>query len=95
VHITLHHTVYIPDAVRAVTGLPVYDAISCCDFFTSGLRDNDRFGMDEWQDKWDGEQEMYNFGQELSLRSRHSLQSRFSIAGANRIAGTELQSLAP
>jgi len=53
------------DAVRHATGLPVYDAITNCDFFMDGMRDNDRFGLNDWQHKWDGRQEKYVFGQNL------------------------------
>merc|ERR1712151_652690 len=50
------------DAVRAATGLPVYDAITACDLFISGLVDNERFGLNDWHTDWDGEQESYVFG---------------------------------
>jgi hypothetical protein len=33
------------DAVRVATGLPVYDAITCCDFFIGSFADNPRFGI--------------------------------------------------
>lgn len=32
------------DAVRHATGLPVFDAITNCDFFVNSFRDNERFG---------------------------------------------------
>lgn len=41
------------DAVRQETGLPVYDAITNCDFFIDGFKDNDRFGLNGWQKEWD------------------------------------------
>jgi hypothetical protein len=53
------------DAVRAATGLPVFDAITCCDFFTRSFIDNPRFGINDWQEDWDGEQEAYKLGQHL------------------------------
>lgn len=53
------------DAVRAATGLPVYDAITCCDFFLAGVKDNARFGINDWRQKWDGQQEAYSFGANL------------------------------
>jgi hypothetical protein len=53
------------DAVRAATGLPVFDSITCCDFFISGFKDNVRFGINNWREKWDGVQEQYTFGQNL------------------------------
>ena len=34
------------DALRAATGLPVYDAITCADFFIDSKADNPRFGID-------------------------------------------------
>ena len=36
------------DALRAATGLPVFDAITNADFFMSGFKDNPNFGI-EWQ----------------------------------------------
>ncbi|XP_067017930.1 uncharacterized protein [Acropora muricata] len=33
------------DAIRFYTGLPVYDSITVCHFFISGLKDNPRFGL--------------------------------------------------
>lgn len=36
------------DALREATGLPVFDAITNCDFFVSGRMDNPRFGEPEW-----------------------------------------------
>jgi len=50
------------DALRAATRLPVYDAITCCDFFISGVKDNERFGIQGWQKKWDGVQDDYTYG---------------------------------
>ena len=42
------------DAVRFATGLPVFDAITCCDFFMSGCMDNKRFGLNKWQEERGG-----------------------------------------
>lgn len=64
------------DAVRKATGLPVYDAITNCDFFIDGFRDNDKFGLNGWQKVWDKEQEKYVFGQELSESARARLQTK-------------------
>jgi hypothetical protein len=36
------------DAIRHATGLPVFDAITCCDFFLKSLMDNKRFGVNDW-----------------------------------------------
>ena len=44
------------DAVRAATGLPVFDAITGCDLFLNSFIDNPRFGIDNWQKAWDGQQ---------------------------------------
>jgi len=54
------------DAVRHATGLPVYDAITSCNMFMAGVQNNPRFGLEEWRHKFDGEQEVYRFGQHLS-----------------------------
>jgi Ca2+-binding EF-hand superfamily protein len=53
------------DAVRAATGLPVYDAITGCDFFINGFKDNARFGINNWREQWDGQQDEYAFGANL------------------------------
>ena len=58
------------DAVRAAMGLPVYDAITACDFFMMGVQDNKRFGLQDWVDDWDGKQDKYKFGQELTEEER-------------------------
>jgi hypothetical protein len=42
------------DAVRNATRLPVLDAITNCDFFINAFKDNERFGMNDWQHEWDG-----------------------------------------
>ena len=47
------------DAIRFPTGLPVYDSITACQFFISGHKDNPRFGLQDWQDDWNEEQEEY------------------------------------
>lgn len=44
------------DAIRCATGLPVFDAITNCNFFMSGCLDNERFGKQGWQNDWDREQ---------------------------------------
>mmetsp|Transcript_19226 Transcript_19226/g.66272 ORF Transcript_19226/g.66272 Transcript_19226/m.66272 type:complete len:261 (-) Transcript_19226:118-900(-) len=61
------------DAVRNATGLPVYDAITCCNMFMAGVQNNPRFGLEEWQRKFDGEQEAYVFGQHLTPAQRANL----------------------
>eukprot|EP00746_Dinoflagellata_sp_MGD_P142024 gnl/MRDRNA2_/MRDRNA2_75035_c0_seq1.p1 gnl/MRDRNA2_/MRDRNA2_75035_c0~~gnl/MRDRNA2_/MRDRNA2_75035_c0_seq1.p1 ORF type:complete len:794 (+),score=156.32 gnl/MRDRNA2_/MRDRNA2_75035_c0_seq1:152-2533(+) len=62
------------DAVRAATGLPVFDAITCCDFFTRSFIDNPRFGVNDWQGEWDGEQDAYRLGQNLDLDDLSKMQ---------------------
>jgi len=54
------------DALRYHTGLPVWDAITGCDFYVSAFQDNPRFGINEWQQSWDGDQEEYEFGMHLT-----------------------------
>jgi hypothetical protein len=53
------------DALRQATRLPVYDAITCCNFFITGLQDNPLFGLNSWQKGWDGKQASYTFGANL------------------------------
>ncbi|CAK9089471.1 unnamed protein product [Durusdinium trenchii] len=54
------------DALRYHTGLPVWDAISCADFYVSAFQDNKRYGQADWQEDWDGEQEEYELGKNLT-----------------------------
>jgi hypothetical protein len=61
------------DALRAFTRLPVYDAITCCDFFITGAQDNKRFGIQGWQKTWDGKQADYSFGANLNASDRLEL----------------------
>jgi hypothetical protein len=61
------------DAFRAATRLPVYDAITGCDFFISGRKDNERFGLNNWQKGWDGVQDGYKFGDNLNKGERGEL----------------------
>lgn len=67
------------DAIRQATGLPVYDAITCCDFFVGALTDNKRFGINDWQDAWDGVQDDYKYGQNLSKADREALVNKCSF----------------
>ena len=57
------------DAVRHATGLPVFDAITACDFFLSSRMDNPRFGLNNWQETWDQEQDHYDFKKDKKDRS--------------------------
>lgn len=61
------------DALRKETGLPVYDAITGCDFFMTGVQDNERFGVQDWQVQWDGKQEEYTFAKNLSEEEKAKL----------------------
>lgn len=61
------------DAIRASTGLPVFDAITSCDFFLTGAQDNARFGIQNWQAQWDGVQDDYKFGANLTDAQKGSL----------------------
>eukprot|EP00928_Gymnodinium_smaydae_P028431 TRINITY_DN2168_c0_g1_i1.p1 TRINITY_DN2168_c0_g1~~TRINITY_DN2168_c0_g1_i1.p1 ORF type:complete len:688 (-),score=120.66 TRINITY_DN2168_c0_g1_i1:340-2403(-) len=58
------------DALRHATGLPVFDAITNADFFISARQDNPRFGLNQWQNDWDGAQDEYSFGQNLTDEQR-------------------------
>ena len=51
----------------------MYDAITACDFFISGAQDNKRFGTNDWQHEWDGVQESYEFGANLTSVERQGL----------------------
>jgi len=61
------------DALRAQFGLPVWDAITCADFFISARKDNPRFGLNQWQLDWDGVQDDYHFGQNLNAGEKSRL----------------------
>ena len=50
------------NAIREVSMLPVYDAITCCNFYVQAYQEEDRYGKQGWQDEWDGVQEEYVFG---------------------------------
>uniref|UniRef100_A0A7S2LEE3 Uncharacterized protein n=1 Tax=Zooxanthella nutricula TaxID=1333877 RepID=A0A7S2LEE3_9DINO len=61
------------DALRAQFSLPVWDAITCADFFISSRKDNPRFGLNQWQADWDGIQDEYTLGQNLSQEAQSRL----------------------
>ena len=61
------------DAIRFYTGLPVYDSITACHFFISGHKDNPRFGLQGWQDQWDGKQDEYTYGANLTEEEQKEL----------------------
>jgi hypothetical protein len=54
------------DALRKETKLAVFDAITCANMFMAGFQDNPRFGLNEWQNAWDGTQYAYTYAQNLS-----------------------------
>jgi len=61
------------DDVRAATGLPVYDAITCCDSVMMGFVDNPRFGLNTWHKSFDGEREQYKLGDCLGPEGKRRL----------------------
>merc|ERR1719329_551499 len=61
------------DALRAATNLAVFDAITAADFYINAYKDNPRFGVNDWQEEWDGEHEAYSFGQNLIEADRKEL----------------------
>ena len=58
------------DAVRAATGLPVFDSISTSNAFMASMQDNPLFGASDWQEKWDGKQDDYHFGDNLTAEQK-------------------------
>ena len=61
------------DILRKETGLPVWDAITCCDMFINGYVDNPRFGANDIHEAWDGEQEDYTYGDYLTEEEKAQL----------------------
>eukprot|EP00746_Dinoflagellata_sp_MGD_P015692 gnl/MRDRNA2_/MRDRNA2_134978_c0_seq1.p1 gnl/MRDRNA2_/MRDRNA2_134978_c0~~gnl/MRDRNA2_/MRDRNA2_134978_c0_seq1.p1 ORF type:complete len:370 (-),score=70.02 gnl/MRDRNA2_/MRDRNA2_134978_c0_seq1:40-1149(-) len=72
------------DAIRRATGLPVYDAITAADMFMSGMQDNERFGRNDWQEPWDGEQADYKYGEEVPEDQRDMIVNRRKVFNAMR-----------
>eukprot|EP00928_Gymnodinium_smaydae_P007338 TRINITY_DN1264_c1_g2_i1.p1 TRINITY_DN1264_c1_g2~~TRINITY_DN1264_c1_g2_i1.p1 ORF type:complete len:765 (+),score=99.06 TRINITY_DN1264_c1_g2_i1:65-2359(+) len=66
------------DALRATTGLPVWDCITGADFYINAFKDNPRFGVDDWQAEWDGEQDEYTFGVNLGERDKMELVNKIT-----------------
>ena len=62
------------DAVRAATGLPVYDSMTMSDSFMSGVMNNKRFGKQDWQAEFDGKQVDYKFGDDLTDAERKEVE---------------------
>ena len=54
------------DAIRQKTGLPVFDAITACNFFIGSLQDDPRFGLQDWQCEWERKQDKYSYGDNLT-----------------------------
>jgi len=63
------------DAVRAATGLPVYDAITACNMMIAGFNDNPLFGKQDWQKGWDKEQDEYKLGKNLNAEDISKVES--------------------
>ena len=61
------------DAVRAATGLPVFDVLTTCNAMLAGMQNNQRFGVDEWRLSWDKKQGSKNFGSKLTPGMRKLL----------------------
>ncbi|XP_015777049.1 PREDICTED: dimethlysulfonioproprionate lyase 7-like [Acropora digitifera] len=61
------------NAIRFYTGLPVFDAITACHFFISASKDNTMFGLQGWQDEWDGKHEAYHYGDNLTEAEKKEL----------------------
>ena len=61
------------DAVRKETGIPVFDSITCANYFISSVKDNPRFGLNNWQHSWDKLQEAYSYGNNLSTQEKNVL----------------------
>jgi len=76
------------DAIRAATGLPVFDSITCADFYMRTRMDNPLVGLDDWQKDWDGIQEKYKFGQNLTAEDKAKVvnQGAFKAAEATKAA---------
>ena len=63
------------DAVREATGLPVFDSITTSNAFIASMQDNPRFGANNLQEEWDGEQDDYKLGDNLSRKEKKKLES--------------------
>jgi len=42
----------------------------------SGLQDNKRFGINDWQESWDKEQSAYKFGKNLTKSQKKKLKNK-------------------
>lgn len=66
------------DSLKFTTGLPVYDSISVCNSFMAGFLDNPKIGLNDFHEEWDGTQEEYTFGSNLSERELKNLCSQIT-----------------
>mmetsp|Transcript_44552 Transcript_44552/g.117735 ORF Transcript_44552/g.117735 Transcript_44552/m.117735 type:complete len:769 (-) Transcript_44552:210-2516(-) len=82
------------DALRAATGLSVFDAITAADFYVNASKDNPRFGIDDWQAEWDGAHEDYSFGQNLVTYEKETLVNKLGTAKAKAKADPKAKSKA-
>ena len=73
------------DAVRAATGLPVYDSMTMSDSFMSGVMNNKRFGKQDWQEEFDGKQADYKFGDDLTDTEKEEVEYS-KLDDANMVA---------
>lgn len=78
------------DAIRLHTGLPVYDAITGCNGFMSGVQDNPLFGLNDWQHEWDGNQEKYTFGQNLDAEDLEDVENKQALAARANTATVQV-----
>jgi len=82
------------DALRAATGLSVWDAITGADFYINAYKDNPRFGVSDWQNEWDGEQDEYSFGQNLIKKEQESLINKISAPQSKAKAKAKTKAMA-
>lgn len=64
---------FVSNAVRSATGLPVYDGITNVEFYMSGFLSSSRFGVQNWQEEFNGTHSTYEFGQELTPAEKKNL----------------------
>jgi len=75
------------DALRKATGLPVYSAITGCNFFMTGFLDNKRFGKQGWQKHWDGVQETYKYAMNLTADQKAKLVNKVKTEAKQNNSG--------
>eukprot|EP00964_Phaeocystis_antarctica_P156880 scaffold126804_cov60-Phaeocystis_antarctica.AAC.1 len=62
--------VEVPAGSGRFRNLPVFDSITASNACVASMVDNPLFGKDGWQEKWDGAQEDYEFGDNLSKKEQ-------------------------